>query len=392
MGVSRRFDRVHLIVLDSVGCGEAIDAVEFGDDGADTLGHICASTDVRLPNMRSLGLGEVCGALGREEPRRGSYCTRLRELSAGKDTLTGHWELAGLVTGEPFPVYPGGFPNELISEIRKISGREVLCNAPASGTKVIEEFGEEHMRGGGLIVYTSADPVLQIAAHEEVVPVEELYRICAAIRAITNEPPFRVARIIARPFVGAPGSFVRTGNRRDFALDPSGRTVLDELSAKDFEVVAIGKISDIYNGRGIGRSYHTSSNDEGMERAIRWAAEDFVGLSFTNLVDFDAKYGHRRDASGYGAALERFDGQLGHLLETLRERDLLIVTADHGNDPTFRGSDHTREYVPLLAYSPSLSGRGRLPDGLFLDVAATIADNFGVGNPGLGSSLLWHLR
>lgn len=389
---TRRFDRIHLIVLDSVGCGEAIDAIEFGDNGADTLGHIRASVDMRLPNMCSLGLGEICSVFGRKEPLRGSYCTRLRELSAGKDTLTGHWELAGLVTEEAFPVYPGGFPDELITEIRRISGREVLCNAPASGTKVIEEFGKEHMRSGGLIVYTSADPVLQIAAHEEVVPVEELYRICSAIRAITNEPPFKVARIIARPFVGLPGSFVRTSNRRDFALDPPGRIVLDELSAKGFDVIAVGKISDIYNGRGIDHSYHTSSNDEGMERAIGCAAEGFIGLSFTNLVDFDAKFGHRRDVSGYGAALERFDSQLGRLLDSLRERDLLIVTADHGNDPTFRGTDHTREYVPFLAYSPSLVGRGKLPDGLFLDVAATIADNFGVVNPGLGSSLLWHLR
>lgn len=392
MNSGRRFDRIHLIVLDSVGCGEAIDAIEFGDDGADTLGHICASRDMRLVNMRSLGLGGVCAPLGCGEPRKGSYCTRLRELSAGKDTLTGHWELAGVVTREAFPVYPEGFSDELIAKIREISGRGVLCNAPASGTEVIEEFGEEHMKSGDLIVYTSADPVLQVAAHEDVVPVEELHRICSEIRKITNEQPFKVARIIARPFVGAPGSFARTGNRRDFALDPSGRTVLDELSDKGFEVIAIGKISDIYNGRGISRSYHTSSNDEGMERTIACAEEDFVGLSFTNLVDFDAKFGHRRDVSGYADALERFDEQLEHLLGALNERDLLIITADHGNDPTFRGSDHTREYVPLLVFSPALAGRGKLPDGLFLDVAATVADNFGIDNPGLGSSLLWRLR
>lgn len=392
MAEGRRFDRIHLIVLDSVGAGSAIDAGRFGDRGADTLGHICERVGLRVPNLRSLGLGLICPHLACGTPPRHAYATRLRELSAGKDTLTGHWELAGVVTQEPFPVYPQGFSDELIARIEELSGRHVVCNIPISGTTAIERYGEHQLKTGDLIVYTSADPVLQIAAHEDVIPVQELYRICEGVRAITKEAPNRVARIIARPYVGKPGSFVRTGNRRDFSLDPTGTTILDELVRAGLEVMAVGKIHDIFNGRGITQSFHTNDNDEGMSLATKFASEKFEGLCFTNLVDFDARYGHRRDPSGYAAALERFDSQLPALLDSMGERDLLLITADHGNDPTYLGSDHTREYVPLLAYSPSLMVGGRLPDGLYLDVAATVAENFGIERPGLGASLLAFLR
>lgn len=381
------FKRIHLIVMDSVGAGEALDAWRFGDTGADTLGHIFDSAGLKVPCLRSLGLGSVASIGGEQPLRSGAYATRLRELSMGKDTLTGHWELAGLVTTEPFPVYPEGFSDELVSRIEELSGRPVLCNKPYSGVAAIEDFGEEHLRTGGLIVYTSADPVLQVAAHTDVVPLKELYRICEKIRAITLEPPFRVARVIARPFTGEPGSFVRTADRRDYSIDPTGSTVLNRLSEAGLDVIAIGKISDIFNGSGITRSTHTVSNEDGMERLIEVSSEDFTGLSFTNLVDFDSKYGHRRDPQGYAAALERFDAALARLIDSMGTEDLLLVTADHGNDPTYSGSDHTREYVPLLAYSPGLGGSGRLPDALYVDVAATIADNFGVSWDGIGTSL-----
>lgn len=392
MADNRRFDRIHLIVLDSVGAGSALDAEKFGDRGADTLGHICERVGLRVPTLRSLGLGLASPRLGCNAPLRTAYATRLRELSAGKDTLTGHWELAGVVTKGPFPVYPQGFPHELVERIEELSGRRVVCNAPISGTQAIDDYGKHQVETGDLIVYTSADPVLQIAAHEEVIPVEELYRICEGVREITKEPPVRVARVIARPYVGEPGAFVRTGNRRDFSLDPTGTTILDELERAGLEVISIGKISDIFNERGITKSFHTGSNDEGMDLATRFASEDFTGLCFTNLVDFDARYGHRRDSVGYAAALERFDERLPALLGALSNRDLLLITADHGNDPTFPGTDHTREYVPLLAYSPSFALRGGLPDALYGDVAATIADNFSIDWKGIGSSLLSFLQ
>lgn len=386
------FKRVHLIVMDSVGAGEAPDAWRFGDKGADTLGHIFREAGLEVPCLRSLGLATVASIGAGRPVRDGAYATRLRELSMGKDTLTGHWELAGLVTTEPFPVYPDGFSDELVSMVEGLSGRPVLCNRPYSGVAAIEDFGAEHLRTGGLIVYTSADPVLQVAAHTDVVPLEELYEVCEKIRAITLVPPYRVARVIARPFTGAPGSFVRTSDRRDFSIDPTGPTVLNRLSEAGLDVVAIGKISDIFNASGVTRSIHTTSNEDGMERLIEVASEDFTGLSFTNLVDFDSKYGHRRDPRGYGAALERFDASLGRLIEMMGVEDLVLVTADHGNDPTHPGSDHTREYVPLVAYSPGLHGSGRLPDALFVDVAATVADIFGLGWDGIGTSLVRQMR
>ncbi len=383
-----RFDRIHLIVLDSVGCGCALDADDFGDAGANTLGHILESTAPRLPNLESLGLRELLGLSFDRSISRSGCISRLRELSSGKDTLTGHWELAGIVTEEPFPVYPDGFSDALIKQIEVLSGRGVLCNRPASGTAVIEEYGQQHLETGSIIVYTSADPVLQIAAHEDVVPIEELYSICESVRSITLDQPNKVARVIARPFIGEPGSFIRTSNRRDYALDPSEPTVLDSLAEHGLDVIGIGKINDIFNGNGITSAVHTSSNEEGMQIATDVLNHGFEGLSFTNLVDFDAKYGHRRDVSGYSAALERFDECLGRFLDVLTDQDLLMITADHGNDPTYLGTDHTREMVPLILFSPSLHRHVRVPDGLYLDVAATIMDNFGISYHGFGSSLL----
>lgn len=389
--VKQQFKRVHLIVLDSVGIGESPDAAIFGDEGANTLGHISeAMGGLKMPNMGKLGLSnisEIRGISVVDEPL--AFYGKMQEASVGKDTMTGHWEIMGLNIDKPFKVYPDGFPEELIAELEQRIGRKVIGNKPASGTEIIDEFGREHMETGAIIVYTSADPVLQIAAHEGIIPIEEQYRICEIARELTLKPEFLVGRVIARPFVGEPGSFTRTTNRHDYALKPFNRTVMNELVSADFDVMAIGKIADIFNGEGITESVRTVSNMDGVDKLLDVMKKDFEGLSFTNLVDFDALFGHRRDPIGYGNALQEFDVRLPEILELLRDDDLLIITADHGNDPTYPGTDHTREYVPLMVYSPSFKTGGEMPlNETFSDIGATIAENFDVKMPEFGKSFL----
>ncbi|PAD71582.1 phosphopentomutase [Paenibacillus campinasensis] len=390
-----RFKRIHLIVLDSVGIGEAPDADKFDDVGSDTLGHIARERGgLHMPNMAKLGLSnirEIQGVPAAEKPQ--AYYTKMQEASNGKDTMTGHWEIMGLYIDTPFRVFPDGFPQELIERIEQKTGRKVIGNKPASGTEIIEELGEEHVNTGALIVYTSADSVLQIAAHEDVVPLKELYEICEFCREITLDDPYMLGRIIARPFVGERGSFKRTANRHDYALKPFGRTTMNELKDAGLDVIALGKISDIYDGEGITKAVRTVSNMDGMDQIVKTLDEPFTGLSFLNLVDFDAVYGHRRDPQGYGQALEEFDQRLPEVLDKLSDDDLLIITADHGNDPTYKGTDHTREYVPLLVYSPRFDEGKELPlRRTFADIGATVADNFGVKLPEHGTSFLQDLK
>lgn len=387
------FDRIHLVVLDSVGIGEAADAKDFNDEGAHTLGHIAETAGLSLPNLEKMGLGlieDIEGIKKVDDPE--AYYTKLEEVSVGKDTMTGHWEIAGLNIQTPFRVFPQGFPDELISQIEEHTGRKVIGNKPASGTQIIEDLGEHQMETGDLIVYTSADPVLQIAAHEDVIPLEELYEICEYVRDITKEDPYMIGRIIARPYVGEPGDFTRTSNRHDYALSPFGDTILDYLKEAGKDVIAVGKINDIFSGQGITDFVRTDSNDDGVSKLIEVMDEDFNGLSFTNLVDFDAKFGHRRDPEGYANALEEFDVRLPELVKKMGDKDLLILTADHGNDPTHHGTDHTREYVPLLAYSKSFTEPKELKQGYYADISTTIADNFGTEKTENGSSFLGDLK
>lgn len=390
----KRFKRVFLIVMDSVGIGEAPDAKAFGDQGAHTLGHIAERMNgLHMPNMAALGLSHIRPIQGVEKvDKPKAHYGIMQEISSGKDTMTGHWEIMGLHIREPFRVFPNGFPEELLNEIRELTGREILGNKVASGTEIIKELGDEHVKTGALIVYTSADSVLQIAAHEEVVPLEELYDICKKVRALTLDPKYMVGRIIARPFIGADGNWERTSNRHDYALKPFGRTVMNELKDAGFDSIAIGKISDIYDGEGVTESIRTISNDDGMEKLVRSMDQSFTGLSFINLVDFDAKYGHRRDPIGYGQALEQFDQQLADVVEKIGEEDVLIITADHGNDPVHHGTDHTREFVPLLVYTRGIKeGKDLGLRKTFADVGATIADNFQVEAPSIGTSFLHEL-
>ncbi len=386
-----RYNRIHLIVLDSVGIGEAPDAKAFGDVGSNTLGHIGEEMGgLKLPNLERLGLANIAPIKGlTPQEKAQGYYTKMEEASVGKDTMTGHWEIMGLRIDDAFKVYPNGFPKELIDELELKTGRKIIGNKPASGTEIIEELGEEHMKTGALIVYTSGDPVLQIAAHEDIIPIEEQYRICEIARELTLQPEFLVGRVIARPFIGEPGSFIRTTNRHDYALKPFGRTVMNELKDGGYDVLAIGKINDIYTGEGVTDSVRTISNMDGVDKLVTIMQKDFEGLSFVNLVDFDALYGHRRDPIGYGNALEEFDARMPEILEAMRPDDLLIITADHGNDPIHEGTDHTREYVPLLVYSPSNKGAGELPiRKTFSDIGATIAENFQVNKPEHGESFL----
>lgn len=393
---NKPFNRIHLIVLDSVGIGEAPDAGDFGDTGSNTLGHIAETVGgLNMPNMEKLGLANIVpvqGLSAAESPA--AYYGKLQEASVGKDTMTGHWEIMGLNIDTPFKVYPNGFPAELIEQLEQKTGRKVIGNKPASGTEILDELGEEHMETGALIVYTSADPVLQIAAHEEVIPLEELYKICEIARELTLEPEFLVGRVIARPFLGEKkGAFKRTSNRHDYALKPFERTVMNELKDQGKDVIAIGKINDIYNGEGVTESVRTKENMDGMDKMVQVLDGSFNGLSFLNLVDFDALYGHRRDPQGYGEALEAFDARLPEVLEKLQQDDLLLITADHGNDPTFPGTDHTREFVPLLAFSPRFTGGNELETGkTFADIGATIAENFSVSMPKFGTSFLSKLN
>lgn len=389
------FKRIHLIVLDSVGIGEAPDAHLFGDEGADTLGHIAeAMQGLKMPNMSKLGLSNIRPIEGIPPVKKPlAKYGKMQEASVGKDTMTGHWEIMGLNIDKPFKVYPNGFPPELIEELIRRTGRQVIGNKPASGTEIIEELGVEHIKTGAMIVYTSADSVLQIAAHEDIIPIEELYKICEIARELTLKPEFLVGRVIARPFTGEQGNFTRTTNRHDFALKPFERTVMNELHDGGFDVIGVGKISDIFNGEGVTQSIRTTDNMAGVDKLLQVMAQDFHGLSFTNLVDFDALYGHRRNPIGYGKALEQFDKRLPEIMSALRHDDLLILTADHGNDPTHVGTDHTREFVPLLMYSPSLREGGALPlSETFSVVGATIADNFNVTMPKFGKSFLSTLQ
>ncbi|MGX7060075.1 phosphopentomutase [Vagococcus humatus] len=387
------FNRVHLIVLDSVGIGEAPDAAQFGDVGSHTLGHISEIAGLHVPHMEQLGLGNIAPLKTvKEVAKPKGYATKLQEVSVGKDTMTGHWEIMGLNIQTPFRVFPEGFPEELLEKISEFSGRGIVCNQPYSGTKVLDDYGEHQMKTGDLIVYTSADPVLQIAAHEDIIPLEELYRICDYTREITKEDPYMIGRIIARPYVGKPGNFTRTPNRHDYALDPFGDTVLDHLKQGGKDVIAVGKINDIFNGQGVTDFVRTKSNMDGVDQLLTVMKQDFTGLSFTNLVDFDALFGHRRNVAGYGEALEEFDARLPEIIEAMAEDDLLMITADHGNDPSFKGTDHTREYIPLMVYSKQMKESGALPVGHFSDIGATIADNFKVTLPENGQSFLTELN
>jgi len=382
-------DRVFLTVLDSVGVGELPDADAYGDRGSDTLGNISRKVPLKLPALRSLGLPRVASVQGMApiDAPIGAF-GRMAERSAGKDSVTGHWELAGIVLDRAFPTFPHGFPPEVIAEFERRIGRRTIGNYAASGTVIIDELGPEHMRTAQPIVYTSADSVFQIAAHEEIIPIKELYRICEIAYDLVGRG-MNVGRVIARPFVGQPGAFTRTANRHDYALPPTGTTLLDALTGAGHTVHAIGKIQDLFAGRGITSAVHTKSDDEGVDEIEKALDAGGRGLVFTNLVDFDTQFGHRNDAAGYAANLERFDARLARLLPRLRQRDLLIITADHGNDPTTPSTDHAREYVPVF-----LVGAGVRPGvdigvrPTFADLGQTIAEIFGVGPLANGTSFL----
>lgn len=389
------FKRIFLVVLDSVGIGELPDAKQYGDEGANTLGNIAKTLNgLHMPQLEKFGLGNIAPIKGVNQVDSPiAFYTKMAEASVGKDTMTGHWELMGLRIEQAFQTFPNGFPTALIDEIEQLTKRKVIGNKVASGTAIIDELGAEHIRTGDIIVYTSADSVLQIAAHEEVVPLEELYEICEITRKLTLDGPYMVGRVIARPFIGEVGAFVRTPNRHDYAVKPFQPTILNYLQSADLDVIGIGKIDDIFDGEGITESIRTVNNDDGMEKLSEVIESSFTGLAFLNLVDFDALYGHRRNPEGYGRALERFDQQLKTLLPKFMDDDLLIITADHGNDPTHHGTDHTREYVPLLVYTPRISQGGALPvRSTFADVGATIAENFTVEKPAFGTSILSLLR
>lgn len=379
--------RAIVIVLDSVGVGELPDAAAYGDAGSDTLGHIADAVGLRVPHLRTLGLARVARIGGPVLPPLGA-CGRMAEASAGKDSVTGHWELMGVVLDRPFPVFSDGFPTTLLDEFARRTGRRVIGNKAASGTGIIDELGPEHMRSGAWIVYTSADSVFQIAAHEGVVPLEELYRGCEVAYGLVGEG-LGVGRVIARPFVGTPGAFERTANRRDYARPPTGDTLLDRLTANRVPVVAIGKIEDLFAKRGISDAVHTTSDEDGMDHVLGRLGTVSHGLIFANLVDFDTRYGHRNDVPGYAANLERFDQRLGQLLPLLGERDLLVVTADHGNDPSTPSTDHSREHVPLLVVGPGVrSGTELGTRRSFADLGQTLAELFGVGSLAHGTSFL----
>lgn len=389
------FKRIFLVVLDSVGIGEAPDAAEYNDIGANTLGNIAKELNgLSMPNMEKLGLGninDIEGIAKVKEPQ--GFYTKMTEASVGKDTMTGHWELMGLHIEQAFQTFPNGFPPSLIKEIERKTGRKVIGNKPASGTEIIQELGKEHIETGAIIIYTSADSVLQIAAHEDVVPLEELYNICEICRELTLDERYLVGRVIARPFTGQIGHFERTANRHDYALKPFDKTVLNHLQDAKKDVIALGKITDIFDGEGITKSIRTQSNDDGMEKLKTTLKKPFHGLCFLNLVDFDAKYGHRRNPEGYGKALERFDMQLEEVLDLLEKDDLLLLTADHGNDPTHHGTDHTREFVPLIAYHKQIGQGMEIKERkTFADIGATISDNFHAQAPQYGESFLHEIK
>ena len=384
--------RVFLIVLDSCGCGELPDADRFGDAGTHTLRSCFASGKLHVPNMQKMGLFNIDGiGCGEPVPAPTAAYGKCAERSAGKDTTTGHWEIAGLISTVPMKTYPDGFPEPVLEALRAASGREILCNLPYSGTEVIRDYGKEHMETGALIVYTSADSVLQIAAHEEIVPVPELYRICEKAREIM-QGEYAVGRIIARPFIGQYPDFQRTPRRHDYSVSPFAPTMLDRIQAAGQQVISVGKIADIFNGQGISAGHRTVSNDDGMGKTIQLAARDFGGLCFVNLVEFDSAYGHRRDIAGYTAALNAFDAQLGALLPQLRDDDLLILTADHGCDPAAHGTDHTREYIPVLMYGNGVKPENLGIRGSFADIGQTVCAWLGVDASGLAGEAADILR
>lgn len=395
----KAYKRVFVIVIDSLGIGGAADAQDYGDQGTDTLGHIAERMgSLRIPNLQKLGLANLhplCGVAPVEHPM--AYYTKCNEMSRGKDTMTGHWEMMGIKTEKPFITFTDtGFPPELIAELEARTGHQVIGNKSASGTEILEELAEEEIATGHMIVYTSADSVLQICGNEETFGLEELYRCCEIAREITLRDEWKVGRVIARPYIGRKkGEFKRTSNRHDYALAPSGKTVLDALKEQGLDVISVGKISDIFAGCGITQSNKSKSSVHGMEQTIELAETEFEGLCFVNLVDFDALWGHRRNPEGYAGELERFDEKLGELLQVLREDDLLMITADHGNDPTYTGTDHTREQVPLLIYSKSFKHGGTLlpTADTFAVIGATTADNFGAEMPEhtVGTSILQQL-
>ena len=381
--------RAIILVCDSLGVGELPDARDFGDEGSNTLGHILRDENPDLPTLASLGLLHTLPQPASSVTPRGAF-GRMNEVSAGKDTTTGHWEMMGLVVREPFRTYPDGFPRDVMDEYERRIGRKTLGNKPASGTVILDELGEEHMRTGSPIVYTSGDSVFQVAAHEDVIPVEELWQICATARELMRGE-HNVGRIIARPFVGEKsGAFRRTANRKDFSVRPTGETVLERAHTAGKSVIGLGKIADIFDGVGIGTEIRTESNSDGMQKTLDLVRQSDADLIFTNLVDFDSKYGHRNDAAGYARALVTFDRELRTLVDSLRPDDLLFITADHGCDPTDVSTDHTREYVPLLIAGPSIrSGRSLGTRRTFADLGATVCDYLGISNEGLaGSSVL----
>ena len=390
-----KYKRIFVVVLDSLGIGAVEDSPEYGDVGVDTLGHIAREVPgLKIPNLKKLGMVNLHPLEGMEpaEHPLGRYM-RLKERSRGKDTMTGHWEMMGLLVTTPFQTFTShGFPKELIDELEKRTGRKIIGNKSASGTEILDELAEEEIREGHLIVYTSADSVLQICGNEETMGLDNLYPYCEIARELTLRDEWKVGRVIARPYTGMKkGEFRRTSNRHDYALKPYGRTALNALKDAGYDVVSIGKIYDIFDGEGLTQSNHSNSSVHGMEQTIQYAKTDFNGLCFVNLVDFDALWGHRRNPEGYGRELERFDEKLGELLPLLGEDDLLILTADHGNDPTYTGTDHTREQVPFIAYSPSMEGGKDLGSAdTFAVIGATVADNFGVKMPEgtIGTSVL----
>ena len=394
-----RFKRVFVIVLDSLGIGPMADSARFDDAGADMLGHISETVEhLDIPNLQRLGLANL-KALKQVKPAEHpeGYFMAMNEASNGKDTMTGHWEMMGIRTDKPFITFTEhGFPKELIDELEKRCGRKIIGNKAASGTEILEELGEQEVNEGKLIVYTSADSVLQICGNEETMGLETLYHYCEIARELTMRDEWRVGRVIARPYVGKKrGEFKRTSNRHDYALKPTGPTALNALKDAGYDVISVGKINDIFVGEGITESNHSDSSVHGMQQTIDIAKRDFKGLCFTNLVDFDALWGHRRNPVGYGEEIEKFDKKLGELLPLLREDDLLILTADHGNDPTYKGTDHTREQVPFIAYSPSDTESGKLDTSdTFAVIGATIADNFGVRMPEgtIGTSILDQIK
>lgn len=380
------YKRVFVIVMDSVGTGAAHDAAKFDDVGSDTLGHVGEyyKGALKLPNLGKLGISNLrdtpIEGVPVADPAIGDY-GKMEEISAGKDSMDGHWEMMGLPVIKPLSTFPNGFPQEIVDKLEKFSGRKVIVNKPYSGTEVIHDYGERQMETGELILYTSGDSVMQIAAHEDVIPVEELYKICEYARTLVNGPEYTVGRIIARPYVGPDKDhFTRTANRHDFSLKPIGETDMDRLRAAGYDVIGVGKINDIFSGEGIDKGYHNESNMDGMDHVDEVMKQDFTGFCFTNLVDFDAMYGHRRNPKGFGQALMDFDKRLGNVLDEMKPDDLLMITADHGNDPGFKGTDHTRENVPLLVYSPSMNKPNQSLGvrKTFSDLGATILENFNV--------------